>query len=287
MALLNIERSARQCAFAACSHRRRLWKNWLDTVHGYWFESRWYCSPDCFRQALTSAIGQLLSARPQPLATTHRAPLGLLMLSRGFVDQEQLKEALKAQKESGTGRVGEWLRHLGAATEEQVTQALGLQWSIPVFPLGQSRRFLECAHLVPFPLLQVAEMLPVHHLPTSQHLYVAFVDRINHSALYAVERVLDCHTEPCFAVQSHIVSALQELKVRCNNLELAVDNISSPGEIAGSILAHVADVNATNVRVSGFDGYVWTRIISPKRSTDLVFQTQKNLAELIGAAGME
>src|SRR5579863_8981934 len=63
-----------------------------------------------------------------------------------------------------TGRVGEWLRHLGAVTEEQVTQVLGLQWSIPVFPLGQSRRFLECARLVPLPLLKVAEMLPVHHI---------------------------------------------------------------------------------------------------------------------------
>ena len=141
------------------------------------------------------------------------------MLSRGLVDNEQLKKALKAQKESGSGRVGEWLRHIGAVSEEQVTQILGLQWSIPVFPLNQSRRFLECAHLVPFPLLEVAEMVPVHHIPTSQHLYVAFVDRVNYSALYAVEKMLECHTEPCLAVQSQVLQALNELRGRPRPVE--------------------------------------------------------------------
>ena len=153
----------------ACTHRRRLWRAWLDPVRGHSLDGRWYCSPECFEQALGSTISGFLNAKPQARAMTHRAPLGLLMLSRGFVDNEQLKQALKAQKDSGTGRVGEWLRHIGAATEEQVTQVLGLQWSIPVFPLGQSRRFLECAQLVPFPLLEVAEMVPVAphpHQPT-------------------------------------------------------------------------------------------------------------------------
>src|SRR5262249_3935740 len=158
---------------------------------------RWCCSPECFEQALTAAVTQLLQSKPRVPTMTHRTPLGLLMLSRGMVDNEQLKQALKAQKESGTGRVGEWLRHLGAVTEDQVTQILGVQWSIPVFPLNQSRRFLECAQLVPFPLLEMAEMVPVHHIPINQHLYVAFIDRINYSALYTLEKMLECHTEPC------------------------------------------------------------------------------------------
>ena len=181
------------------------------------------------------------------------------MLSRGLVDNEQLKKALKAQKDSGSGRVGEWLRHIGAVTEEQVTQMLGLQWSIPVFPLNQSRRFLECAHLVPFPLLEVADMVPVHHLPTSQHLYVAFVDRINYSALYAVEKMLECHTEPCLADQSQVLQALKELRSRPSPVEVLVDNISDPWEMASTILAQVIRLGATDVRVSGFDGFIWVR----------------------------
>jgi hypothetical protein len=280
---MNIQRLAKQCEFPACSHRRRLWRAWLDPVRGYSLEGHWYCSPECFEQALTCAVAQFLHTKPHLPAVTHRAPLGLLMLSRGFVDNEQLKKALKAQKDSGTGRVGEWLRHIGAVTEEQVTQILGLQWSIPVFPLKESRRFLECAHLVPFPLLEIAEMVPVHHVPTSQHLYVAFVDRINYSALYALEKMLECHTEPCLAVESQIVQALNELRGRHRALEILIDNVSEPAEMGGSILAHVMRLGAMDVRVSGFDGFIWARILSLSGYTDVLFQAHRILPDFLAA----
>jgi len=283
MVMMKVDRFLRQCESPACSHRRRLWA-WLEPLRGYSLDGHWFCSPECFEYALASAIGPLLPGRAQPPAATHRVPLGLLMLSRGFVDDEQLKMALKAQKDSGSGRVGEWLRHIGAVSEEQVTQILGLQWSIPVFPLNQSRRYLECAQLVPFPLLEVAEMVPVHHLPTSRHLYVAFVDRINYSALYAVERMLECHTEPCLAVQSHLLRALKELRTRPRPVEILVDNISDSWEMASTISAQAVRLGAADVRVSGFDGYVWARILSPPGYTDLLFQAPKNLPELFVAA---
>jgi hypothetical protein len=253
-------------------------------VHGYSLEGHWHCSPECFEQALVSAIGKFLPRAAQPPAAAHHVPLGLLMLSRGLVDNEQLKKALKAQKDSGSGRVGEWLRHIGAVSEEQVTQILGLQWSIPVFPLNQSRRFLECARLVPFPLLEVADMVPVHHIPSSQHLYVAFVDRINYSALYAVEKMLKCHTEPCLAAQSQVVQALKELRSRPHPVEILVDNISDPGEMANTILTHTARLGAVDVRVSGFDGFIWTRFLFPSGYTDMLFQAQRNLPDMFAQA---
>jgi hypothetical protein len=151
-----------------------------------------------------------------------------------------------------------------------------VQWSIPVFPLNQSRRFLECALLVPFPLLEVAEMLPVHHIPTSQHLYVAFIDRVNYSALYAVERMLECHTEPCLAAQSHVIQALNELRTRPRMLEILMDNISDPGEMAGTILAHVMRLGASDVRVCGFDNFIWARILAHSGYNDVLFQAQRN-----------
>jgi hypothetical protein len=203
------------------------------------------------------------------------------MLSRGLVDNEQLKKALRAQKDAGSGRVGEWLRHIGAVSEEQVTQILGLQCSAPVFPLNQSRRFLECAHLVPFPLLEAALMVPVHHLPASQHLYVAFVDHINFSALCAVEKMLECHTEPCLALQSHLLKALEELRNRARSLEILVDNIFDPGEMASAILAHAERQGSTDVKISGFDGFTWARILLPPEHTDLLFRATRNQPEII------
>jgi hypothetical protein len=205
------------------------------------------------------------------------------MLSRGLVDNEQLKRALKAQKDSGSGRVGEWLRHIGAVTEEQVTQILGVQWSIPVFPLNQSQRYLDCAHLVPFPLLEVAVMVPVHHIHTNQHLYLAFVDRINYSALYAIDKMLQCHTEPCLAVQSQVTQALKELRHTPRPLEVLVDNISDRWEMASAISTEYVARGATDVRVSGFDGFIWARLLSPSGYTDILFQPQRSAVESLEA----
>jgi hypothetical protein len=210
------------------------------------------------------------------------------MLSRGCVDNEQLRKALKAQKDSGSGRVGEWLRHIGAATEEQVTHALGVQWSIPVFPLNQTRQYLECAHLVPLPLLEAAEMVPVHYIATSHHLYVAFVDRINHTALYAVEKMLECHTEPCLALQSHVRQALEELRRRPRSVEITFDCAGEPGEMADTTLSYVSRLGAESVRITGFSGFIWTRIFSPSGSSDVLFRVREDRPEAyFDTAGQE
>ncbi len=281
MALIKPDRLLRQCESPACSRRRRLWRAWLDPVRGHSLDGHWYCSPECFEQALAFAIGQVLPGTAQPSAATHRVPLGLLMLSRGFVDNDQLKRALKAQKDSGSGRVGEWLRHIGAVSEEQVTQVLGLQWSIPVFPLNHSRRYLECAHLVPYPLLEAAEMVPVHYLPNSQILYVAFVDRVNHSALYAVEKMLACHTEPCLALQSQVLQALKGIGARHQPVDILPDNGSDPWEIANAVSAHAAKLGSTDVRVSGFCGFIWARILARSGHTDVLVQAQRNRRDIL------
>ncbi len=262
----------RSCELPDCPNRRGLWRALLEPQRGYSLEGRWYCSPECFENAATLAIRKLIAGMGRPLTKPHRVPLGLLMLSRGLVDDEQLKKALRAQKESGGGRVGEWLRHIGAVSEEQVTRALGLQSSAAVFPLERSKRYLECAHMVPFHLLEAAEMIPVHHLPASRHLYVAFGDRINHSALFALEKMLMCRTEPCLAVKSLIQRALEELRRQPQEMETLAAGIADPQKMAGTILDHAETQAAADVRISGFDGYIWARVLSPPSHTDLLFQ---------------
>jgi hypothetical protein len=158
---------------------------------------------------------------------------------------------------------------------------LGLQWSIPVFPLNQSRQYLECANLIPFPLLELAEMLPVHHIRSSQTLYMAFVDRINYTALYSVEKMLDCHTEPCLALQSQVIQALRELRSRHHPVEVPADGISDPSEMANTILNHAVRLGAADVRVSGYGGYIWARILAAPGYTDILFHAHSIQPEIL------
>lgn len=279
--LIKPDRFLRRCESPTCSRRPSLWRAWIEPARGYSLDGHWYCSNGCFEQGLAFAIGQVLPGDAAPPAVPHRIPLGLLMLSRGFVDNDQLKLALKAQKESGSGRVGEWLRHIGAVNEEQVTQMLGLQWSIPVFPLDQSRRYLECAHLVPYPLLQAARMLPVHYLPGSQVLYCAFIDRVNYSALYATEKMLGCRTEPCLALQSRVLQGLKELAAQPPNAELLAKDVSDPWEIAAAISRYAAKRGAADVRVIGFCGFVWARMLGSSPPADVVVQAPRPRPEIL------
>jgi len=273
---MSVGRLPRQCEFPGCPPRKHFWRVWREAPHGLFLDGHWYCSPECFKQALVSALGPLLTVTPPAPVAPNRVPLGLLMLDRGFVDREQLRRALQAQKDSGTGRVGEWLRHMGAATEDQVTQVLGLQWSMPVFPLRQTRRYLECAHLIPLVLLEAVEMVPVHYLETSQQLFIAFVDRVNYTALYAVEKVLECHTEPCLAPQSLIQQALKELRGQALPGEIVVEVGPEPPRIADTTWTYASKLAAEGVRVSGFAGFVWVRIVSASGPNDLLFRIHYN-----------
>lgn len=265
----------RNCDLPGCPNRRGLWRSLLEPQHGYMLEGLRYCTPECFESAAAQAIRRLLAGMAKPRANTHRVPMGLLMLSRGLVDQDQLKKALQAQKDSGSGRVGEWLRHIGAVNEEQVTQILGLQYSAAVFPLARSRRYLECASMVPLQLLEAAEMIPVHHLPASRHLYVAFAERINHSALYALEKMLACRTEACLVMKSQLQKALEDVGRTPREMEVLSSEAFDPQEMAGTIFNHAESQSATDVKISGFDSYVWARIISPPSYTDLLFRTPR------------
>ena len=85
-------------------------------------------------------------------------------------------------------------------------------------------------------------------------------------------------------MQSQIIQALDELRGRRRSVEILIDSVSEPGEMAGSILAHVMRLGGMDVRVSGFDGFIWARILSPAGYTDVLFQAQRNLPELFAAA---
>ena len=76
MSDMKVERFTRKCESPACSHGRRLWRAWLEPLRGHSLDGHWYCSPECFEQALASAIGHLLPGKAQPPASLIGFPSG-------------------------------------------------------------------------------------------------------------------------------------------------------------------------------------------------------------------
>ena len=54
------------------------------------------------------------------------------MLAQGWITHPQLQKALAAQRESGTGKIGEWLLSECGVEADQITRGLSMQWGCPV-----------------------------------------------------------------------------------------------------------------------------------------------------------
>jgi hypothetical protein len=193
------------------------------------------------------------------------------MHSLGLISKESLQAALQAQREAGKGRVGDWLRRQGAVTEPQVTQALAMQWSLPIYPLEQREGNLNWAHLVPFALLDSFQMLPVHCAPDSGLLHVAFSSRVDYTALYAIEQMLECRTEPCLAQESSIEKALEKLHQGGCSTDIPIEGPMEPSIISCATLEQALKFGAQEVRVVGCANNIWVRLRALDIVRDLLF----------------
>jgi hypothetical protein len=271
-ALARLREDFPACEAPACRKRPSAWRVMAGERQGVRLQGRWYHGPVCFENAARELYSHLLPAVSRRQSKRHRIPLGLVLFSLGAITQPDLQGALQAQKDSGSGRIGEWLRQSGAVNEQQVTTALAMQWSCPVYPLESHRRFLDCAQLIPLALMESARMVPVHHLPSSKFLYVAFAESVDYTTLYGVEQMLDCRTEPCMASESSMERALEELRQEPRPPETVFDSVADPREMAATARSYALQLGADDVRVVCCGEYIWTRLESKGQLNNLLFQ---------------
>ena len=260
-----------QCADPACSRAGGIWRR-LRMRPGTWLHDDWYCSPQCFEIAVKKRLmrASLPVVPPQPIR--HRIPLGLLMLSRGQVTNRQLRSALEAQRSNGSGRIGHWLEELGFATEQQVTAALGLQWACPVLPVFRAQE-LEAGRMLPFRLLERFRMMPVRYVAQTNLFYMAFSDGVDYTALYAIEQMMGCRTEPCLISASLMDLALEHLAHAPRSHDLLFESMRDAAEMARITSSYVLKLGTEGVRVVGCGEHLWVRLeVKKDEMTNLLFQ---------------
>ncbi len=168
------------------------------------FEGGWCCSVACTRARVEAAVRREMEARGQTRDShRHRVPLGLAMLEQGWITQQDLRAALQAQRAAG-GRLGDWLVRQKSASEEQVTRALGLQWSCPVLSLDFHNPE-DLAVLLPRLFLDAFGALPLR-VAAGRILYLGFEDRIDPALALAAERMTGLRVE-AGVVQSSLFRA--------------------------------------------------------------------------------
>lgn len=263
------------CQNPRCLQPRGSWLARWRRPKGIQLNKKWYCNPECFEQGAITEFSRInLRGKPnKPIR--YRLPLGLLMLSKGFISRQNMERALKAQHESKKGRFGEWLLELGIVTEEQLTIALGMQWGCPVFHMYQKPSFNEWASMVPLHTMETARMVPVHFLPTSRTLYLAFSDGIDYSTLYSLEQMLDCRTQPCVISQSEMAETHDEIRRMHLPSETLLDCPRDTRDLARMVRGWAEANRAERVGAVACPGCWWVRIESQSLIGHLLFRFQE------------
>lgn len=273
-----------QPALAECRHLRRIG---LPTRRAaVLLDGGRYCLEHCLEGVLSDALRQARST-PSDIGVAHRVPLGLLLLARQQLTVEQLRSALLAQRAAGHGKIGEWLQTLGYVSETQVTAALARQWSCPVLRASAVTRGSRRGPQVPFGLLEFFVMTPVDYVETTTTLHVACGDGVDYRVLYAIERMLGCHTEPCMASPSFVRSRLDATCAHRLENDLLFERVSDTAESSRIIRSYCARLSATEIRVSACGPYLWIRLLRPSHPPmNLLFRSSQPLKSAQPVADM-
>lgn len=118
--------------------------------------------------------------------TQGKRRLGELLVERGLISEEQLREALRPELQAGR-RLGEILVDQGKLSSDELNWALSELLGIPYVELSEEMVDLELARAMPEALLRRQHAVPV--LRTAEGLAVLMADPTNSAAIAELEAV--------------------------------------------------------------------------------------------------
>src|SRR6266511_5379977 len=134
--------------------------------------------------------------------------LGELLTKASLISQEQLKEALRAQKETG-GKLGETLIKLGFVSEEEITECLSQQFGVPSINLSHFEIDQSVIKLIPSDVARKYNILPVNK--TGATITIAMADPTNVFAMEDIKFMTGYNVEPVVASQMALRKAIDRL----------------------------------------------------------------------------
>jgi hypothetical protein len=224
------------------------------------FEEQWGCSGRCVLAMVRDALRREAGDGRMAITSAvhhHRVPLGLLMLSQGWITSSQLRRALEAQRQNGTGRIGEWLIAECGIEAEQITRGLSMQWGCPV--LGVDGFSPEAMTLVmPEIFVERFGLMPLR-IAANRILYLAFEDHLDASASLAIERMTGLKVESGILNEVQFRAARSRL-LEYDRVETRLETVSDADTLAGRITAILEQKQPTASRLVRLHHYYWLRL---------------------------
>lgn len=133
--------------------------------------------------------------------------LGEVLIEHGIVSVSQLEKGLLLQKERG-GLIGEILVEMGFAKEEDIAQALTVQYGFPYLPLTNYEISPEIIEIVPSRVARQYLLIPIDKI--GNNLTVAMSNPLNIQAVEDVELLSNCNVQLFVATSSDVKKAIEK-----------------------------------------------------------------------------
>src|SRR5947209_8488752 len=143
--------------------------------------------------------------------------LGELLTKASLINQDQLKEALRVQKETG-GKLGETLIKLHFVSEEDITECLSQQFGVPSINLAHFEIEAGVIKLIPADVARKYNILPVNK--TGATITIAMADPTNVFAMDDIKFMTGYNVEPVVASELGIKAAIDNYYATTSRLKI-------------------------------------------------------------------
>ena len=142
-----------------------------------------------------------------PIRRVVSKQLGELLLEKGVLKKDQLEKALKIQKQKG-GLIGTILIGLGYVTEEQIAQAITVQYGFPYLPLSSYEIDPNLVGIVPENVARQYCLIPIDKIGNT--LTIAMANPLNLQAVEDIELMTNCKVQTFVSTMTDILSAIDK-----------------------------------------------------------------------------
>lgn len=132
--------------------------------------------------------------------------LGELLLERGIITESQLEKALGIQKEKG-GLIGQIFVMLGFAKEEEIAQALTVQYGFPYLPLECYEINPEAIKLIPENVAKQYNLIAIDKI--GDLLTIAMSNPLNTQAVEDIEMITKSQVQVFVSTMTDINNAIK------------------------------------------------------------------------------
>ncbi|HKL78294.1 MAG TPA: ATPase, T2SS/T4P/T4SS family [Gammaproteobacteria bacterium] len=163
------------------------------------------------------------------MAKLKKIRLGDLLVQEGIISQQQLEDALKAQKESGK-KLGQIFIDQGLITEKRLLEFVADQLDIDYIDLSQYQIDPEAAQALSEAQARRFRAIPLKKKSDGQY-QIGMADPTNVMAVDRLERILGTEVEPAVVAEEALLRALERLYTHNEEMNNLAEEIGE--EIGG------------------------------------------------------